>query len=618
MAGAAMSPQQELLAAHGIRLESTAPGRYYTTCPQCSDTRSRAHRKAKVLGVTIENDGTAHWGCNHCAWTGPEKGAAGGNGQHRDHFAAVYDYYDASDTLRFQKVRNLPGAKTRFFMRRPDGQGGGGWINNTKGIDTSLLYRWPQVIEAIASEHTILVVEGEKDADSLWRIGIPATCNAHGAADPAKNQQPKWKPEHSEQLRGANIVVLNDHDPPGYAHADAVGRMSLGIAKRVRRLDLAKHWPECPAGGDVSDWLAAGHTREELDALIEQAGEWTAQPSPLEQAEVNGKRFPLIPFNEVKPNSASLYRVKGLLPSYGIVIVWGPPKCGKSFWTFDLVMHIVLDWPYRGRRVKRGPCVYCAFEGQRGFPNRVEAFRREHELPNNVPFYLSPLYAKLVADHKALIASIKETLGEQKPAAIVIDTLNRSIDGSESKDEDMSKYLTAAEAIEAAFECVVIVVHHCGVDGSRPRGHTSMTGTCTAQIAVRKDETTGLAQATVEFMKEGPADAVIAFQLKPVEVGTDEDGDPQESCVVVEAAAASASSGNGALSKNQQTMFSILYDAGPHGLTLADWNKAAREAGIGTKRKADLHDYRSALKAKKLVHESNERWIAKREEGKST
>jgi hypothetical protein len=51
--------------------------------------------------------------------------------------------------------------------------------------------------------------------------------------------------------------------------------MSVGITKRVRILALARHWPECPKGGDVSDWLAAGHTREELDRLIDGAPEVT-------------------------------------------------------------------------------------------------------------------------------------------------------------------------------------------------------------------------------------------------------------------------------------------------------------------------------------------------------
>jgi hypothetical protein len=275
-----MSPQ-ELLGAHGILYESTPSGRYYTTCPQCSDKRSKAHQKAKVLGVTIEGD-SVRWGCNHCGWTGPKKGAASGNGQSRDNFAATYDYRDADGVLRFQKVRNPPGLKTRFFMRRPNGHGG--WINNTKGIDTKLLYRIGEVKEAISLDRRIAVVEGEKDADHLWAIGIPATCNAHGASEPGK--KPKWTREHSQQLRGADIVVFNDNDPPGYLHADVTCRLSHGVAGRVCRLDLALHWPNMPLGKDVSDWLRAGHTREQLDTLIAQAPDWTPKPEPGEDKQI--------------------------------------------------------------------------------------------------------------------------------------------------------------------------------------------------------------------------------------------------------------------------------------------------------------------------------------------
>ena len=124
---------------------------------------------------------------------------------------------------------------------------------------------------AIEQGRPIALGEGEKDVNSLWAIGIAATCNAHGAHDPTKKQKPKWKAIHSEQLRGADIIVLNDNDMAGYEHTDVICRLSLGIAKRVRRLDLKPHWPDMPKGADISDWLALGHTREELDALIEQA-----------------------------------------------------------------------------------------------------------------------------------------------------------------------------------------------------------------------------------------------------------------------------------------------------------------------------------------------------------
>jgi hypothetical protein len=280
-----MTPQ-ELLATNGITLTSTKPGRYYTTCPRCSAKRSKAHQKNKVPGVSIEGD-SVHWGCNHCGWTGPEAGT--GNGHDRQQsFAATFDYLNADGELLFQKVKNLPGREPRFWCRRPNGRGG--WItkNALDGIKEKPLYRWPDVIEAMAQDREIAIVEGEKDVLSLWAIGIPATCNFDGATDVIKkpNAQPKWKPEYSEQLRGARLIVFNDNDPAGYAHADAVCRMSLGIAARVRRLDLKPHWPGIPEKGDISDWLAVpGHTREQLDALIERAPEYAPADQPTKAIE---------------------------------------------------------------------------------------------------------------------------------------------------------------------------------------------------------------------------------------------------------------------------------------------------------------------------------------------
>ena len=105
-----------------------------------------------------------------------------------------------------------------------------------------------------------------------WRAG---TCNPGGASAPGKKV--KWQPEYSESLRSADIVIIPDHDEPGRAHAEAIAQMSTGIVKRIRVLDLAKHWPECPRGGDISDWLGAGHTRAEFDELIEQAPDWAGR-----------------------------------------------------------------------------------------------------------------------------------------------------------------------------------------------------------------------------------------------------------------------------------------------------------------------------------------------------
>jgi hypothetical protein len=333
---------------------------------------------------------------------------------------------------------------------------------------------------------------------------------------------------------------------------------------------------------------------------------------PFDRTDNKRSKFQIIPFRDLRPGTGRNYTVKGLIPRTGTVIVWGPPKCGKSFWTFDLMMHVALDWLYRSRRVVHGAVVYCPFEGAEGFKARAEAFRRHHKLDpkRDVPFFLLPSHAKLVRDHKALIEAIRAQ--SIAPIAVVLDTLNRSIDGSESKDEDMGAYLSAAEAIEEAFDCVVIIVHHCGVDGSRPRGHTSLTGNTETQLAIKRDTEKNVV-VTIEYMKDGPEGDQFVSRLETVNIGVDDDEDTMYSCVVVESEALAANMTGDSLSKNQKTMFSILYDAGSQGLTLADWNKVARDAGIGVNRKADLFDLRTALHAKKMIYESNGRWIARRE-----
>jgi AAA domain len=247
-----------------------------------------------------------------------------------------------------------------------------------------------------------------------------------------------------------------------------------------------------------------------------------------------GRRFELIPFDKIAFDTTPAYLVKGIVPRVGLCVIWGAPKCGKSFLTFDLLMHVALGRKYRGRKIRQGAIVYCALEGCEAFKNRVQAFRlvRLAETSSEVPFHLIASPMSLVADHPALIVSIRTTLGAARPVAIAIDTLNRSLAGSESDDRDMGAYVKAADTIRDAFGCVVIIVHHCGHEGTRPRGHSSLMGAVDAQIAVKRDAA-GNIIATVELMKDGSQGDEFASKLEVVEVGTDDDGDKITSCVIV-------------------------------------------------------------------------------------
>ena len=175
---------------------------------------------------------------------------------------ATYDYHDQHGQLLFQVVRFDP---KDFRQRRPDGNGGLIW--NLDGVDR-VPDRLPELLRA-APTSTVFVVEGEKDCDALHEHGLIATTNPGGAG--------KWLRSMSEHLRNRKVAILPDNDDAGEKHAGDVARALQGIARSTRVLRL----PGLPVRGDVSDWLAAGGTAEELERLAADTEEPPPPPDDL-------------------------------------------------------------------------------------------------------------------------------------------------------------------------------------------------------------------------------------------------------------------------------------------------------------------------------------------------
>jgi len=180
------------------------------------------------------------------------------NGKRR--IVATHDYRDEDGKVLFQVVRYEPKA---FRQRRP--KPGGGWDWSAEGVRV-VPYRLPELLAG--PTRSVAVCGGEKDADNLARIGVLATCNAGGKGE--------WTAEHSAFLRGRSVAIVADNGEAGRNHAQQVARSLHGVAASVRVVGL----PGLPAKGDISDWLAAGGTKEELKRLAEAAPEWTPDARP--------------------------------------------------------------------------------------------------------------------------------------------------------------------------------------------------------------------------------------------------------------------------------------------------------------------------------------------------
>jgi hypothetical protein len=265
-----MKTVSEILQEFGISLPPLGKNRYYAICPKCSATRSRAHQKAECLGVTITNEGVL-FGCNHCQWKGGKR-FANGRDRPRQGVVTEFPYEDESGNILFvverREILSINGGKPekKIKQKRPDPDHPGKWLWKIKGVRV-VPYRLPQLIEAIADDHPVLIVEGEPKVDLLRSWNVAATCNAGGAG--------KWKSQHSEFLCGADVVLVPDHDDAGWQHINAVGASLVGIAKRIRVLVLH----HAKAKDDVIDWAKRGGTRQQLDALIDAAQDWKAPPS---------------------------------------------------------------------------------------------------------------------------------------------------------------------------------------------------------------------------------------------------------------------------------------------------------------------------------------------------
>ncbi len=200
---------------------------------------------------------------------------------------AHYDYRDAAGAVRYRVWRyRLPNGKKTFSQHPPDGRGG--WRHGPGCMDgvTPIPYRLPEILASAEARDPLWIVEGEKDAIRLAAEGLSAT-TSHGGVGMTDATWPRFDPSW---FAGRTCYVLPDNDDAGRAHARKVAAWLHGAGGSPAIVEL----PGLPAKGDVSDWLDAGHSVEELGELAYRAAPFSPAPPPAAAAgpSVNGFHGP--------------------------------------------------------------------------------------------------------------------------------------------------------------------------------------------------------------------------------------------------------------------------------------------------------------------------------------
>jgi putative DNA primase/helicase len=226
----------------------------------------------------------------------------------------TYDYRDVDGTLLHQVVRGVD----KSFRQRSPGSGSNEWVWKASGWRVP--YRWPDLVD----QSTVWIVEGEKDVETCWSRGLPATCNLGGAG--------KWTADETQALVDLKTVtqvyVVPHHDTSGYKHARTVEAEMQRVNIPVTIVPL----PNLREKGDISDWFDDGGTVPQLQALA-------ASPAPLpDNPPVPDNRpdtLHLTRASDITPKAVS-WLWEGRLPLGAISLLAGREGQGKSLWSYQL------------------------------------------------------------------------------------------------------------------------------------------------------------------------------------------------------------------------------------------------------------------------------------------
>ena len=461
------------------------------------------------------------------------------NGHSARQITATYDYANETGQLLYQVVRFEP---KDFRQRRPDGHGGWAW--NLRDIEP-ILYKLSGVLAATS----VLIVEGEKDVETAYRLGLPdgwaATCNPMGAG--------KWRDSYTAALYGKHAVIQPDADEPGETHGAQVALSLQGKAATVG-------WLTLPSGfKDLSLW-AVDRTQADLHDLLDQATPWSEgeQPTmapPTIEANLAGRvAYRRVSDIEAKPIN---WLWPGRFARGKVGMIAGNPGLGKSQITASMAAIVTMggQWP-----VDRSPCTQGNVVILSAEDDPADTLRPRLEAAGadlNRCFVLDAVLDSSVADGGErqrsfnlqtdlgrLGAMLKEIGGA---TLIVIDPITAYLGGADShKNAEIRALLAPLSDLAGQHRAAVVCVSHLNKSAGseallRVTGSLAFVAAARAAFVVAKDPDNDLRRLFLPLKNNiGNDKSGLAFAVQSARIHSPA-GVIDTSCVIWEAEAVTIS-----------------------------------------------------------------------------
>ncbi len=369
------------------------------------------------------------------------------------------------------EIRDTDGRVVAIHHRRDEpGKGKVMWWSlpgGKRGLDGLRVAALPlfgvEHLGHLADGSQVIVVEGEKAALALLKLGIPSAGTVTGAAvTPAEAPL--------APLLRLRPILWADADPPGQKHMERLGASLLQLGATPRIVT----WPEAPDGGDAADFIARGGTADGVRALI-------AAACPLAVPDPAGSRQPvLVCVADVQPETIH-WLWQPFIPSGKLTILEGDPGLGKSF-----VALAVITAMTRGARLP-GVVDRHALK-----PERAVYLTAEDGIADTIRPRLDAMGAAV--ELVDVLEGRRGDKGEVVPITLQdIDVLEAALQRTEAKlvvidpvqgflgaDVDMHRanqvrpLLAALGRLAAKFKCAVLLIRHVRKSGADRPVHAGL------------------------------------------------------------------------------------------------------------------------------------------------
>lgn len=229
--------------------------------------------------------------------------------------------------------------------------------------------------------------------------------------------------------------------------------------------------------------------------------------------------------------------VNGVVETESLCFVYGTPNAGKSLALLSLLYHVAAGWPWHGRSVKQGCVLYISVEGPNGTARRAKAWRAFHNVAETerLPMAFVRTPVDLFGNKRAAKAIIRavarlEAITGLPCRAVAVDTVNAVTPGmDENSPQDWKAFLDNLRSISKSTKATILAVHHTGKDESRGmRGSNSSLASADTTILVSNHVVT-----TVK-MRDGVRGQRFPFEIKELNLWTDDEGKPVGAPIAVE------------------------------------------------------------------------------------